>query len=41
MTTSSGPPWLREYLQREGVDTDAAHDSSDNVERALDARYDT
>ncbi|MCL4182542.1 MAG: response regulator, partial [Burkholderiaceae bacterium] len=31
---------LREYLQREGFDTDAVHDGASGVARALDGGYD-
>ncbi|MFO1299000.1 MAG: response regulator transcription factor [Burkholderiaceae bacterium] len=31
---------LREYLQREGFDTDAVHDGASGVARALDGSYD-
>jgi DNA-binding response OmpR family regulator len=31
---------LREYLQREGFDTDAVHDGDSGVARALDGGYD-
>ena len=31
---------LREYLQREGLDTDAVHDGAGGVARALDGGYD-